>query len=383
MPVKVRYIVVRILRVLLCIYHIFPIKSNRVLFMSYNGKQYSCNPRQISEYLNEKYEGQFEIVWAFRKSVDKNIPSYIKTVRFPSLVYYYYAKTARVIIENAQGFGEYKRRKKQDLIQTWHASNGYKILGQNRFTPGSVNAKLVLLEHKGYTYVMCGCESMIERRVRQSMDFHGPVLNGTPRMDMVIHYDGTAYRDKVCQYLGISTDSKILLYAPTWRDDRKVTDYGLDYAKLKDALVNRFGGDWIIAVRLHPHVREKVETEYDFVRDATKYPDMQELICVADAMITDYSSCIWDFSFTYRPCFLFCNDLEKYRDGRAFDIPIEQWHFPIAQTMDELVGLIAGYNDEENRRNIDLHHKEMGNLEDGHATQRVCTLIHVLCTQED
>ncbi|MBQ8133000.1 MAG: CDP-glycerol glycerophosphotransferase family protein [Clostridia bacterium] len=377
---RIKYVLLHILRYVLCLFNIFPVRANRIVFYSFNGKQYSCNPRQISEYLEEHYPGQFEIIWAFKNPKEKKalLPENVKAIKYRSVSYYYYAKTARVIVQNVQGYGEIKRRKGQDIIQTWHASNGYKQ--QGRYT--GIRRKLELLYHKDYSIVLSGSDSMTQRRVRGTMGFLGNVINGTPRMDIIINRDHPEYRLKVCKFLGTDENVKILLYAPTWRNNRNDNEYGLNYEQVKDALERRFGGQWIIAVRLHPNVYTAPDINLPFVKNATKYPDMQELLYVADALISDYSSCIWDFSFTDRPCFLYCTDMEKYGQDRDFDIPIRQWRFPLATDMAGLLSDINTYDETAFKKAMELHHQEMGSLEDGSATMRICNVIYHLCLEE-
>lgn len=377
----IKYILLLFLRKALNIFNIFPIKNNRLMFYSYNGKQYSCNPRQISEYLELNFPGQFEIIWAFKKPknmIDK-IPDCYRVVRFRSILYYYYAKTSRVIVQNVQGYGELQRRNGQDVIQTWHASNGYKQQGKC----DGVERKLELLYHRDYTYVLSGSKSMMERRVRGTMGFSGKVLPGTPRMDLIINKHQTDYKKRVYSFLEIESDKKIVLYAPTWRKDRNDNDYGMDYSLVKLAFEKRFGGEWVVVVRLHPNVYLPPNIPEPYVKDATKYPDMQELLCVADALISDYSSCVWDFSFTYKPCFLFCKDMEKYGRDRDFDIPVREWRFPVAVDIYSLGELIKSFDESKYKSDIELHHREMGNFEDGRATQRVCSLIKDLCSNKN
>lgn len=375
----VQYYGTLIFRQMLKILHIFPIKKNRVLFYSFNGKQYSCNPKQISDYLS-KYCTNLEIIWAFKdpKLFEKQIEGDIKTVKFRSLTYYYYAKTSRVIVQNVQGFGELSRRKGQDVIQTWHASNGYKK--QSDYV--GLRKKIENLYHKDYTYVMSGSESMTLRRVRGTMGFDGTVLSGTPRMDVIINQNNKDIKQNVYNYFGLDKQTKLLLYAPTWRKDRNDNSYGLDYLQVYETVKNKFGGEWVILVRLHPNVYTTPDLSYSFTKNATQYPDMQDLLYTCDVLISDYSSCIWDYSFTYRPCFLFCQDIQKYGQDRDFDIPITQWHFPLSTNMDELVDIISNFDEFAFKEDMKLHHNEMGNLEDGHATQRVCSLIAGLCEEK-
>ena len=126
-----KYTGILALRCALNVLNIFSIRNNRIVFYSFNGKQYSCNPRRISEYLGSSAPGQYELIWAFKHPEDmkKELPAGVRAVKYRSLKYYYLAKTAKAVIFNVQGYGELARRKGQTFIQTWHASNGYKKVG--------------------------------------------------------------------------------------------------------------------------------------------------------------------------------------------------------------------------------------------------------------
>lgn len=362
------------IRGLLNVLNIFPIHRNRILFYSFNGKKYACNPFYISEYLTQNHSEDIEMVWAFKepdkfKSV---VPQGCRTVRFRSLKYYYYAKTSRVIIYNVQEQGELSKRNDQFFVQTWHASNGYKKISHAK---DALDKKKLALMHKNYSIVLSGCESMTERRVRKSMNFSGEVMQGTPRMDILINKNHPEFKQRIFNYFGIPVDVKLLLYAPTWKKKRSDSDYGLDYEKLCSALRKKFGGDWIILVRFHPNMYVSDDFENEYVRNATNYPDIQELMYAADGMISDYSSCIWDYSFLERPCFLFCTDFEENGGNEKFEAPIEEWGFPVCMTMEELLQAISEFSNEKNKQRIKENHIAMGSYEDGKATERICSRI--------
>lgn len=102
---------------------------------------------------------------------------------------------------------------------------------------------------------------------------------------------------------------------------------------------------------------------------------MQELLCAADILITDYSSSIWDFSFTYRPCFLYAPDLAKYEAESGFFVPIEDWPFPLAETNEELIENIKNFDSKKYIEDVKKHHRDLGSYETGHATERFCKLL--------
>ncbi len=374
MKVLVNYCGTLLLRGISNILNVFPIRKNRILFYSFNGKKYACNPYYISEYLEKHYGENLEMIWSFKNPDEfaNCVPSSCKIVKFRSLKHYFYAKTSNVIIYNVQEQGELSKRKGQLFVQTWHASNGYKNISHPK---DALDQKRLALMHKNYSIVLSGCESMSQRRVRTSMHFKGEIIHGTPRMDVLINQERPELMAKVRAYFGIDDDAKTVLYAPTWKKDRSDSDYGLDYERLKESLESRFGGSWIILVRFHPNMKVSDAFENEYIKNATNYPDIQELMYVADAMISDYSSCIWDYSFLDRPGFLFCTDFEENGGNQHFEVPIEEWGFPVCFSMDELTEAIEHFDDELNKQRIMKNHKTMGSYEDGCATERICSRI--------
>ena len=96
---------------------------------------------------------------------------------------------------------------------------------------------------------------------------------------------------------------------------------------------------------------------------------------VSDVLISDYSSSVWEFSFTGKPCFLYCYDLKQYTDDRDFYIPIREWHFPVSETMDELIEQVEGFSEDDFHRGMEMHHNELGSYEKGNATKKVTEML--------
>ena len=116
--------------------------------------------------------------------------------------------------------------------------------------------------------------------------------------------------------------------------------------------------------------------------DVSDYPDMQELLCAADILITDYSSSMWDYSFTYKPCFIYANDLDQYKIERDFHTPVNEWPFTIAISNEELAENILEFDQDKYIEKIKKHHHDLGSFEDGHATEKVAKLINDICSGE-
>ena len=369
-----KYLSYRFFRIVTGVFNIFPVRDRRILFISYNGRQYSDNPRAISEGLYKNYGNTYEYIWAFQNPDIVTVPTYVKKIKTHSLSFIYYFKTSSVIIKNARMSGSIAKRKGQYQIQTWHASNGYKKI---RGDVG-VRGKISRLDCKDYDYVCAGCENMVNERIHGTFGFYGPIIKGTPRMDEVIHPQNiTEIEHKVLEYCGLDKSVKIALYAPTYRNSNQ-NSFGLHYDKTIDYLEKKFGGKWILLVRMHYFVKS-VGKASDRIIDVSGYPDIVDLLLCSDILISDYSSCIWDFSFTNKPCFLFCSDLSTYSKTVNFNIPIDKWGFPVATSMEKLEENIDNYSVAEYEKALKTHHEQMGSFEDGYATQRVCELIRKLC----
>ena len=109
--------------------------------------------------------------------------------------------------------------------------------------------------------------------------------------------------------------------------------------------------------------------------DATQYVDMQELLAASDCLITDYSSCAFDFMLTRRPVFLFATDVQQYDMERGFYYPLEATPFPVAHNSEELMRRIDEFDMDVYAARIEAFLQGKGCMEDGHASERVVKLI--------
>ena len=162
-----------------------------------------------------------------------------------------------------------------------------------------------------------------------------------------------------------------MLYAPTFRNSHTLDLYDVDFARLKASLEKRFGGEWVIVLRMHYYLADKaMAVGAPWLLNATDYPDMQELLLASDVLLTDYSSCMWDFSLMKKPCFLYARDINEYRGERDFYTPIESWPFPLAADNDGLEKVIAEFDEAKYRADAARHHAELGSTESGTAAKQ-------------
>ncbi len=179
-------------------------------------------------------------------------------------------------------------------------------------------------------------------------------------------------RNFVRNIYGVQENDFVILYAPTFRGDVQHGSFKnlLDIKRIKLVFEKRFSKTVKIMFRGH-HYLKNMPNSSDFDFDVSDYPDMQELICGVDSLITDYSSSMWDFSFTYRPCFLFTPDLKTYSLDRSFYTTINEWGFSFAETNSDLIKNISLFNETEYIKNIKNMHRKFGSFESGNACQKL------------
>jgi CDP-glycerol glycerophosphotransferase len=194
---------------------------------------------------------------------------------------------------------------------------------------------------------------------------------GYPRNDALLAPDRDAARARVRERLGVPEDAVAVLYAPTWRDDAAFS-LELDLAALSRELGERF----VVLLRAHHLVASTVALRpHPRVRDVSREDDVTDLLLAADALVTDYSSVMFDFAVTGKPMLFFTYDLDRYRDqlrGFYFDLA-EAAPAPLLGTSDEVLAAIAGIDPRSwQRPERYLRFQErFCSLEDGHAAERV------------
>lgn len=397
----------RIVKAMLRIFYIFPVKRKRISFICYDAKQYSCSPKAIAEYILKKYGNKYELIWYYRnKQAKALIPKEgFKICKWKTLRSVVKLMTSKYIVTNISVPTVIPYRKSQIKLNTWHGAafknyHSSGIIYDVVFKSKKIEDAAQNAEDKNTSAVppmpasvydlseYFVVENDISARVTQDINgfnFHNTLLKiGMPRNDMIIKADGAerqALKDGICERYGLDKDSKILLYAPTFRDNCETDFCKLDFALLQKSLVEKFGGQWVICVRKH-HLLKDLQGELwdEKPTDFSDYPDMQDLLVIADAMITDYSSCMWDFSLspTPKPCFIYASDIERYvnADRGQFYYPIDELPFPLSESTEELVNNIKSFNQTEYEEKVKEYHTKSGRYNfEGNATEKVVDLL--------
>ncbi|CUX33569.1 CDP-glycerol glycerophosphotransferase family protein [Clostridium sp. C105KSO13] len=362
-----------VLRHVLKILSVGRFHRKRVVFFSYFGAQYSCNPKYISLYLQE-HMPDFEIVWAFVHPDEfKRLGSKgIKVTRYNSLSFLRICMTSRYIITNSEIPAWFPLTRQQTLINTWHGGGAYKKVGAAYQKETAGKQKRAAIARKNPCIYLSSSNAFTEMTLRQSFHHTGKVLPyGMPRNDMLVRQNRDDLYEKIKSYYHIPAENYILLYAPTYRESKKASEYLFDCSRIREALVQRFDGNWSILFRMHYFVMEQLDSSKEYI-DASEYPDMQELLYASDVLITDYSSSMWDFALMGKPCFLFATDLNHYDLSRGFYTDIHTWPYPLAESTEELIGNIRNFDSTIYAANVRKHFEDLGNRESGHSAKKVC-----------
>ena len=368
----------------------FPIKKNTVIFYSFNG-QYNDNPKYISEKLHE-IAPDVNIVWGMNKESLGDQPDYVKCIKINSLKFFYYSSTAAVYVDNYTGKHSFRKnvplkswhlklkRKKQLNVSTWHGTPLKKI-------HSDILATEIVPEGCFTTcdIFACGNEYFSEIVKRNLCDKINVSNVGTPRNDLLFNAKEDLIKE-IKEKNGCSSDEKIVIYAPTFRDsimDSGVTQLELlDVPKLLKAFSNKFGGKWKLVLRTHPGVFTKIKQHYSHlfekgdVIDGNRFSDMAEYLAISDALITDYSGSLFDFCLTGRPAFLFAHDRKNYSEReRGLYMDVSELPFAFADGADELISNIESYSEVESKTKITDFLCKIGNYETGNASADICEKI--------
>ncbi|MFJ4837868.1 CDP-glycerol glycerophosphotransferase family protein [Streptomyces sp. NPDC088746] len=294
-----------------------------VLYSSFDGRQYSDSPRAVHEELVRRGTG-VEHLWVVRDQ-QAVVPAGARAVALHSAEWHDALARSRWIVTNTQLPEWFERADGQFVVQTWHGTPLKRI---GRDLAGTAFADTAYMEsmprRAAQWSVLVSPNRFSTPVLRRAFGHTGEVLEcGYPRNDLLYAPDRAKVAAAVRQSLAVPEGKRVVLYAPTWREDRTKQSglYGLDLQLDLEQARKALGDDHVLLVRRHYLVGGSIP-EDDFVRDVSRHPDVAELMLISDVLVTDYSSLMFDFAQTGRPMLFHTYDLEHYRDtlrGFCFD----------------------------------------------------------------
>lgn len=354
------------------------IKQSQILFSSFRGRRYFCNPKYITEYFLKNTDlNKYKIIWVCKNSSDAEYLKSKGIIVISNLFSIQYVKallTSSVIVENCLPVQFYVRRPGQIYIETWHGGGCYKKIGVDVKNKSSLTKYLIGLSVKQISHFISSSEFFSDNVIKESLGFTDTILDcGMPRNDVLVKgiIDN---KKKFFEVYNIPAETKLVLFAPTFRDNNPNAKVNMDFEQLLGALEKRFCGKWIALYRCHVARKSLLEKNSNVI-DVSDYQDMQELLAYSDVLISDYSSSIWDYSLTHKPCFLYCPDIKDYCANRDFCKDIRDWHFPLAENIKQLCECIEDFNINDFVRDMNLHHKELKSFEKGNSCNTIFEFI--------
>ena len=352
------------------------IDPEKAVFCCFQGRSYGDNPRVISERLHA-LRPQTKIVWLFTrdamKRVKDTLPDYITPVYYKTKYAFLEQATARVWVDNFTKQRYLTLRKgRQFYVQTWHGDRAIKKICYDLHLPGDRRRT-----EEDCSRVLTA-SAFGENMYRTAFNYKGEYVKaGSPRNDILVKNDPAQIRS-IREKLGIPEGVRLLLYAPTYRDQGEILPkrMQMDLDRTLRRLEQKTGQPWRCLYRAHYLSRGiDLEAVKDRIVDVTQYEDMSELLLAADMVLTDYSSCALDFIVRDLPALFFIPDWEEYKAKRGVYFDMHDAPFMLAKDQDELEALIDDLTPEKAAANCAAIREYFGYYETGRAADAACEYI--------
>lgn len=369
------------------------VNSHTVIFFSFKGKSYSCSPKAIYEYMQkeEKYK-EYQYIWAFKNPenyqyLTKNKNTIV--IPYGGKLYEKYLATAKYWISNYTIGGHIFPKKNQVYVQCWHGTPlkrlGYDLKNiESAMNTSQETYYRYQTEAKKFNYILSPSRFASEKfisawNLEQTNMTNKVIEEGYPRNDFLYNYTSEQV-EEIKNNLNIPSNKKVILYAPTYRDNQHQSGMGYTYQTEVNfqLLQEKLKDQYVILFRAHYLVANSFDFEkyQGFIYNVSNYDDINQLYVISDLLITDYSSVFFDYANLKRPILFYMYDLEEYKEElRGFYIDIAELPGEIAQTEQELLKLIENTKNFIYNEKYQAFHEKYNYLDDGQASKRVTEKI--------
>lgn len=365
-----------------------------VVFNSFNGKTYGCSPKAVYEYMISHEEfSDWQFIWTFKnakkhKFLEENPNT--KVVKQTARVYERKLAQAKYWITNYRVPDHVWPKPEQVYVQCWHGTPlkrlGYDLeTSENAIDSIADIRSKYDMDAKKFTYILSPSQFASEKFISawnlKETGMEDKVMEvGYPRNDLLLNYHTEDIR-KIKEYIGIPEDKKVILYAPTWRDNQHEAGVGFTYDLNVDfeRLRRELGDEYVILFRVHYLVASHFSFDdfEGFIYNVSNYDDINHLYLIADLLITDYSSVFFDYGILKKPMLFYMYDLDDYKDSiRGFYFGIDKLPGRIITEEEELPDAIRDsienfvYDEKYREFNETFSH-----MEDGQASARFVATV--------
>ena len=354
-------------------------RREAVLFEAFAGTSTGDNPGAVCRELLDRGGAGLELLWSV---ADAAIPAPAGTTALlqGSPAWFEALGAARFIVTNGLLPSWFAKADDQVVVQTWRGQP-VRRRGADVLDPRVLDEDDTLLLRQAAEWDLLASPSpFCTETLTPLLGLQGRVAEtGSPRDDLLLARGGEALRDVVRRRLGVVPDQTLVLYAPTWREWARVAGHHEKVLLLEAELLTAARADVVVLVRGHANTFARPSVRGERVVDVTTYPDLAELFLAADLLVTDWSSAVFDFALTDKPIVLLAPDLEEYQQGaRGLYVDLaDDPPGPLVSTTAEVLAVLDALPDradafgDARKRTRETY----GALEDGHAAQRLLSLV--------
>ncbi|MCI5677298.1 MAG: CDP-glycerol glycerophosphotransferase family protein [Candidatus Faecisoma sp.] len=373
-----------------------PIDDKLIVFEAFMGRKYVCSPKAIYEFmLKDDRFSEYTFVWAFKNPKSKKKyfnDSRTKLVTYNRAKYFEYCSKAKYWITNSRIPETLIKKDEQIYVQCWHGTplkrlgHDIEIKKANSTENKKIRNKRYDKDASMYNYMISPSRFCTEKftsafNLKELNKEDVIIEKGYPRNDYLFNYKKGDVR-RIKKELNIPSNKKVILYAPTFRDNQHSANIGytynveLDFDKLKKEISD----EYIVLFRPHYFIANKFDfKKYNgFVYNVSEYEDINELYIISDILITDYSSVFFDFANLKKPMIFYMYDKEEYKNNlRDFYIDLKELPGPIIETQRKLISEIKNIDEYSKKygKKYEKFNKKYNYLDDGKATERVIEVI--------
>lgn len=365
-----------------------PLKSNRIMFYTHNRPGIVDNPAYLLRYLLAHYPDEYELYWVSSEPGTCHAPSGVRVVGRRSFLYFYTYIRTKIFVTNDMADEWLVKKPGQIYLSTWHGGGAYKQIGQQACLNDYDFIKNYNRLYKRLDYFVASCKKA-QKIFQTAMDLQNTIFlpYGSPRND-IFFKDPSSEAKKVRAFYNLDPKKKILLYAPSFFQD--TIDHGStellpkeELLSVLEALEKATNDSWICLARHHYFTTMASELFDDRIRNGNQYPEMQDLLCASDLLVTDFSSCIWDMGLLHKPVIVLDDAIARYKQtDRGFFIPPTQWPYLHARSIAEIPAVYEHYQRKSYLTALDDHYAFMGSYETGHACEQLAALLHRLTNRK-
>lgn len=360
------------------LYYFVPVKKNRIMFFANSRKGYVCNPKYLLTYILQYEPEKYELFWVSAYPESCEPLDGVTVIARRSFAYFYAFIRTKYFITNDM-VDEYLIKKKgQIFISTWHGGGAYKKVGLDTVNENDEIAKNFDKWYKRLDFFVSSCRACTELYSGAfGLDEKKFWEIGTPRND-ILFGSHPEIRQKVLDYYKLPVETKLLLYAPSFRNDQTSEQKVINtqWEEVIRGLEENTGEPWTVLYRTHYFRDDQGEAENRHLKNGNKYYDMQELLYAADILVTDFSSSIWDFALMGKPLFLLRHELRKYElTDRGFFVSPDKWPFMQIEELHEIATAYVGADRKKLQNDYQKHFEFMGSFETGSACRQFVQLL--------